>query len=441
VTAALMSMWLGTAAGAADGNLTSSSEGPTLRCDLSGAPEARFRVPVQSDRVRLLIEVWPNGADPAWGPALLDVLDARGLSATVAVPAAPPDAASGPLLDRVRGTDHQVAVVVGRGLVPADKAAVKALKRAVEPVSDRAGKVRTIIAPTGSRGREAMIGKAGFRNLLDAKATGEAGPRMAGHFEGQQRVNVVFPSGTYEDACGPDPKVGPFTPAAADRVGLALQRAARTPGTPVVRLALNGSAGAASDAEVLGRWLDEIVAPAGVRVVTADQARHAALQSFRRPPVTEDLPEVGGRLVSLDEIGTAAGALEAGASVLPRTLPGDLNPTEAYFAFALVLADRTEGEVVRLGALHGPAQLATSTLSAPVEVDRAAVAAVASALVGAMPSEVPAALSFEGRLLTASETLLAFASAVRGDDPVTTRPIAAPEPNERGLGWGDATVP
>jgi hypothetical protein len=36
----------------------------------------------------------------------------------------------------------------------------------------------------------------------------------------------------------------------------------------------------------------------------------------------------------------------------------------------------------------------------------------------------------------ARELLVALASAVRGDDPVVTRPIADPEPNARGLGWG-----
>jgi hypothetical protein len=54
---------------------------------------------------------------------------------------------------------------------------------------------------------------------------------------------------------------------------------------------------------------------------------------------------------------------------------------------------------------------------------------------------VPGALSVDGRLLTASELLLALASVVRGEDPAVTRPIDVPEPNERGLGWGGSTLP
>ncbi|MEZ4236507.1 MAG: hypothetical protein R3F59_10180 [Myxococcota bacterium] len=182
--------------------------------------------------------------------------------------------------------------------------------------------------------------------------------------------------------------------------------------------------------------------PGHVRVVTANQARLDTLRAYRRPaPEEEVVPDVGGRLVGLDEVEQAADALSGAQAVLPRTLPGDLNPTEAYFALALALADRTEGPVVRLGALHGPAQLAASTLKEPVTLPRGEVVRMASALVAAMPAEVPGALSVGGRLLTASETLLAFASAVRGDDPVAVHPVDPPEPNQRGLGWGDATVP
>jgi hypothetical protein len=51
---------------------------------------------------------------------------------------------------------------------------------------------------------------------------------------------------------------------------------------------------------------------------------------------------------------------------------------------------------------------------------------------------VPAALAIDGHLLTAAEVLLLFASAVRGEDPPTTRPVAVPDPNADGLGWGSS---
>ena len=30
---------------------------------------------------------------------------------------------------------------------------------------------------------------------------------------------------------------------------------------------------------------------------------------------------------------------------------------------------------------------------------------------------------------------------VTRDDPIVVRPMAVPEPNQRGLGWGSATLP
>lgn len=411
-------------------------------CDLSGPADARFRVPVDSDRVHLVIELWPVGADPAWAPAILDALDARHVPAVLAVPAAPPDPVVGALLDRVRGTDHDAAVVIGRGLVPGGPKDVGSLEKSAAPVRARAGKVKTLVAPLGARTSEALMGRAGFSSLVDAASKPTAEPRMAGHFEGQQRLRVVLPTGPYEDACGPEPDAGPFTPAAADRVAQALIRAARVKGTPVVRLALIGSRGAATDADVLGRWLDEVVLPGGVRVVTAEQARIAILRGFRTPASDDDvLPEVGGRLVGVDDVAAAAAGLGPELTAIPRTLPGDLDPTEAFLAFALVVADRTEGPVVRLRALHGPAQLATTVLTGETELPVADVRSLASQLVAALPTEVPAALAVGGRLLTAPELLLAFASVVRGEDPARTRPIDVPDPNARGLGWGDATVP
>jgi hypothetical protein len=50
-------------------------------------------------------------------------------------------------------------------------------------------------------------------------------------------------------------------------------------------------------------------------------------------------------------------------------------------------------------------------------------------------------LPFGGVLLTAAESLLAFASVARGEASAVVSPVGVPEPNMPGLGWGDATVP
>lgn len=411
-------------------------------CELEGPSDAPFVVPVQGERVHVVLEIWMAGAPTGWADGLLDVLDARGVPAVVVVPVAEPSADLGAILGRVAsGKTHQVAVELSGAAVPRDlQAPIGPLKRSLDVFDGSVRPIRTVVAPVGSRAGEAMLGRAGFRSLVDAEGPPTAEPRMAGHLEGQPRINVVLPPGPYEDACGTDPRVGPFTPLAADRAALAIQRAARVAGTPIVRVGLDGRRASPADAEVLGRWIDGVLVPGKVEVVTAEDARQAVLQGFRQRGPAEVLPEIGGRLVALDQVRGAAASL-VDVTLIPRALPGDLNPTEAFFAFVLLAADRTEGAVVRLGALHGPAQSATTSLDGPTEIPLAAVREAATNLAAALPTEVPAAFSIGGRLLTAPELLLAFASAVRGDDPVMTRPIDVPEPNERGLGWGESTVP
>ncbi len=408
-------------------------------CDLSGPADAGFAVPLEADRVRVVVELWAEGADPAWAHALLDALDARGLGAVVVVP---PDDVDEALLARVAAGPHEAAIVLDERDVPRDVLQrLGDLKRQLKPVRKAAGGATVVLAPIGSRASEAMLGRAGFRALVNVQGPPTAQARMAGHLEGQPRINVVLHAGPYEDACGTDPRVGPFTPVAADRAAQAIQRANRSPGVPIVRVSLVGARGASTDAQVLGRWIDEVLVAGGVSVVTASAARLEALQSFRRgeePPPAEAAG--GGRVVAHAQAVQAAEALRD-VVVLPRSLPGELSPTEAFYAFCLVASGRSEGSAVRIGALLGPPTLAESTLGGEVALDPERVRGVARSLLAAMPSEVPAALPVDGHLLTASELLLALASVVRGDEAPTTRPVAVPEPNERGLGWGAATLP
>jgi hypothetical protein len=126
---------------------------------------------------------------------------------------------------------------------------------------------------------------------------------------------------------------------------------------------------------------------------------------------------------------------------LPRELPGPLNLTEAFEAFLLVALDAQEGPVVRVRTLAPPVARAGSTLPSPVQIPRAAVIATASQLREDPLETLPSALPCGGRLLTAAELLLALAGVVRGEDPVTVRPIEVPDPNAPGLGWGAAGLP
>jgi len=352
------------------------------------------------------------------------------------------DAGWTPLLQRVVTLEGEIVVRLDSSQIPRNatdkvrplRASVGALEKTV------GGAVRAALGPIESRTSEAQLGRAGFRSLIPAAGKADASPRPAAVFEGQPRIGAVFPAGPYAGDCGSRPDAGPLTPPAADRITQAIHAAARVGGAPVVRVALDGRKRSSADADVLGRWLDEVIVPSTTRLVTPNDARKAALKSFRAPTTASTEVDLGGRMVSAAEVRRAAEALDD-VTVIPRSLPGELTATEAFQAFALLLADQTEGGSVRLRELRGPRTLAESSLteSRPVSVD--ALRQLATALLAELPAEVPAALPVDGALLTAPELLLAFASAVEGDQPATTRPVAVLDPNAEGLGWGASTTP
>ncbi len=414
-------------------------------CSLDAPADAPFEIPVgNADRVRLLVELWLSPDSAPWATAMLDVLDAQRVPGVVVVPLklAPVDASLAAVLARAAAGPHEVAVALDEREVPRDILGnARDLKVSLKDLTPATGKLKVLVAPIGSKGSEALLGRAGFRALINLDGPPVATPRYAGHFEGQPILNIVLHAGTYEGPCGGDPRVGPFTPKAADRASEVLQRAQRER-TPVVRVSIDGARGGPDDATVLTRWLAQIVGPSGATVSTANDARQAVLRDFRRG-VVEDAKNAdagGGRLLSPDELQQAAAGLSEGTR-LPRVLPGELTPTEAFFAFVTYLDAGDVDSAVRIGALSGPGSIASTSLTGATEIDRGALVALASALAGAMPAEVPAALPVDGRLLTATEILVALGSAVRGDDPVLTRPMAVPDPNERGLGWGVAELP
>ncbi len=371
---------------------------------------------------------------------MLGALDARDLAGVVVIPPDPPSPETLALIASLSDTPHEIAVEPPDALVPKSVLAKPSeLRSALKPLRKAGVRLQTVYAPIGSRASEAMLGRAGLHALLNTEGPPTAAPRLAGHLEGQPRVNVVIHAGAYEGPCGPDPRVGPFTPRAADRAAEAIQQAQSVDGAPIVRIALDGRRGSDTDAAVLGRWIDEVLVGGGVRIVGPSAARATILQSIRQGPERAPSSAIGGRVVSLTEAREAAASL-AGVPVVPRLLPGELTPTEAFYAFALIAAGRNDGTAVRIGALSGPTTRASSTLSGEVALEAEAIARTARALLSAMPTEVPAALPVGEHLLTASELLLAFASVVRGDEVPSTYPIAVSDPSARGLGWGAATL-
>jgi hypothetical protein len=409
-------------------------------CSLPAAPDARFEeVRLVAEGVYLVVEVWVQGeADVPWARSVLDALAATGHGGVLVVPyREDPLPAVIELVDSVGGGPHEVALVLARSQVPRDALARPRPMRRIVKRYESTAPVKVAIAPLGSRGPEAIMGKVGFRTMVDTEAASSAQPRLAGHLEGQARINVVLPPGAYgHGPCGADPAVAGFTPAIADRTARALLKSgvdAKT--TPTVRLALHPS-GSKDDASVLTRWLEEVVLPSGAMVATASEVRSRALVDFRRSPAKiERNRTVPGRLVTEDDLVAAAIAL-ADLDVLPRELPGELTPTEALLGFATLLAEGAVDGTVRLKPLSGPASSAPGGDKAPQAVNRDALVATTKQLLAALPPELPTGLPVDGKLLTTDRYLTALASAVRGEDPVMARPIAHPDPHARGRGWG-----
>ena len=408
-------------------------------CDLGGEADAPFAAgAIEAPQVRLVIEVWVRSDDQLdWARGLLTTLAAAQAPATVVLPLR--DEPSDELLAFARDVQagpNSLGLRLYGADVPTDVLApVRPLRRKIKPYEE-AARIRTSYSAVGGRGTEALLGKAGFRNLVQLEAAATAEPRIAGHFEGQQRVNVVLPPGPYRGPCGPNPVVGPFTPRAADRATEALLDATRaSSATPVVRVGLDGARQSASDAEVLERWLREVVQPAKVQVVLPNDARLAALQGFRRADSGAPAPaRPTGRLLPVGDLRAAADDLAA-IEVLPYHLPSGLTPTEAFVGLLVLAAGETSSDAVRLRAVRGPAQDHNGT-GEPTPIDPDALRATATRLLAALPDELPAALPVDGKLLSAGQWLSALASLARGDEPVMALPLDSPDPNARGLGWG-----
>ena len=410
-------------------------------CDLAAPPDAPFEVQrTSAERAVLLVEVWVGDDDDIpWARTMLATLEERSLRGTLVVDLADgPSPASAELLAAASAAGHDLALAIPNRDVPTDVLQpVRPLRKRAKPY-EAAQRIRVTAAALGGRASEALLGKAGYRVVLQRQAAAGATPRLAGQFEGQPKVNVVLPAGAYEDDCGPSPLVGPFTPRAADRAMQAVVRglSESTP-TPVTRLALDGARAATSDPDVLGRWLDTVVTSANVRILTPTSARPLILQGFKEGPVSLEERRSSGRLVSVDEIRAAASQLATTDELPVSFQDGSLNPTELFVSLLLVAANESSDGAVNLRTLSGPVSQPESR-GTTTDIDPEALRRTARQLLAALPAEIPAALPVDGQLLSAAELLTALASLVRGDTPAQARHLSSPDPHARGLGWGQS---
>ena len=415
-------------------------------CDLTGEATDPFLVaePNGAAHVTVLVELWTASDERDWTEAVLATLEARGMHAAVAVPLPPPD---GPDEDTlawladIATRGHEVVIRFTERQIPMDpEASLVAFRKRFKAIR-KLGTGHTALAPLVNRRAEAMLGKMGFRTILQDRGPATAISRSAVVFEGQPRIGSVLGNGPYAGPCGTRPQVRQFTPAAADRATRAIWGAARIEGLPTVRVGLQANDEGERDAAVLSRWLDERVVAADVRTHTPDETRKEILAYFRTGAIMQEDPLEGGggRLVSLEQVRAAAAHLDQ-QNILPRTLPGELNLTEAFLAFALLLTDEVEGDVVRLTRLEGPEQSAKARTTGIVDVSRDDLLSTTRSLLDELPARVPSMLPVGDRMLTAAELLTAMAAAVRQDTPQSW-PTANPDPNAPGQGWGTSELP
>ena len=415
-------------------------------CDLAAPVDAEFAVasPEAAEHVTVMVELWSQPEFPQWTPTVLQALKERGLRASIVVPLPPPegpDEATLAWLEEAVAAGHEVVIRFNERQIPTDPDASLVPMRKRFKAVRKLGTGHTALAPLVSRRTEAMLGKMGFRTILQDRGPATAISRMAVVFEGQPRIGSVLGNGPYAGSCGIRPSVRQFTPRAADRATRAIWGASRIEGMPTVRVALLANEDGEQDAQVLGRWLDQRVQSAGAQLGTPDDTRKQILAYFRTGAIMQDNPLEGGggRLVSVEQVREAAAGLHE-QNILPRTLPGDLNLTESFLAFALLLTGEVEGDVVRLTRLAGPEQEASARTTGVVDVDREALMKTTRALLAELPERVPSMLPVGDRLLTAGELLTALGSAVRQDVPQSW-PTASPDPNAPGQGWGESELP
>ncbi len=260
--------------------------------------------------------------------ALIAPLSARKLPATLLV--APEVAeALGPTLREAAKAGHEIGLLLPRAevgplLIGGAEAyaqwweELRAAKKVVQKAAH--APVRVVALRPSQREAELAADQQGFRTILPLEDGARSPVRRSAATAGQPGRARVLSPGPYPDSCGA--QLPAWTPGALDRA--TRYGTAGAPGRVALPLA-------GADPALLARWLDEVLAPAQVRLLKASEVEPGA---HRRPP---PLPAPGGP-------GPGCGHPEGrgrlpGRSRLPRTLPGGLNLTEAYAALLSAVAN------------------------------------------------------------------------------------------------------
>jgi hypothetical protein len=362
--------------------------------------------------------------------AALDAVSAAGGEATVVV-TAELAAREGARIAAARKAGHEIALWMdtpenaGRGMDGVDswKRAGREQLKAVKKASG--ARPRTALVDTLPRTGEVAMDALRFRTVrVDRTGT----PKRIVDLSG-------IPGGLVLPAAG-EPGVVDLDPVTLDTVSRRMEQVLER-GFPTVVLSLDLAAVDEEGAAMLGRWLIEVIEPTGAKVVSARNIPLRATASTGAED--EQTPAVVARPVDLNDLEVAAAELVEAARI-PRQLSPGINPTEAFLAFCMVLAEPEPPERVLLGGLNPPAEEARSALSGGETLPRASIVAAAAAIAPYLSYQVPNLIDAGDYTLTAAEFLVAMARALPGDtDPVPLVTPGNPDPYSAGLGWGAST--
>jgi hypothetical protein len=398
-------------------------------CDFEpGSPVAPFQAEAKpGGRVALEIRLEDGSRDPT---PILQALTDHGVHATILTE---PTAAAhwSSVLAKASEQGHDVGVLIRAqrdlGVAPETILQVSVtrwwqeLKQARRAVKRAAKQHPTIFAiDLWTRAAVEALEQMRVRMVWSLDGAGTAPRRLdlSGEAAGSTKL---LGWGGYGDACGGT--LPAWTPAAFDRVTDATRA-----GWPV-RVELRPSG---FDAALLGRWIDAV--SSDVRFVTGRDLAGLSLQELGAGGGSAPEPPHYVRRIDGSAWLSAAHAIEE-AWVLPRTAPGGLDPTEAFLAFALVLAAETPPATLELGPLAPPAEIAQTSLHGSVPLDPTDVRAAVRALSPTTLQVVPAEITVGNTPLTAAEFLRVMAMMVLSHDPVARR-TGDPDPFAPGGGWG-----
>ncbi|MCA9566657.1 MAG: hypothetical protein KC656_02400, partial [Myxococcales bacterium] len=225
---------------------------------------------------------------------LLDALQERDVHVGLSVLPDPLPAATDRLVQAIEAGNELVVRLPTASVSPNPDTGPPALRKVLKPIRKALGRPASAETGLGDRGREAVLHRVGLRAVYETNGPANAIPRKQVHLEGQVDNGVVLPVGPWPAGC--TSVQVPFDPAAADRATQALF-GARSAELGVVRLTVEPRL--PEEVDVLVRWLDTVVLPAGVPVLGPQAARERALPVLRNPAPVAAAPLLGGRLVGV----------------------------------------------------------------------------------------------------------------------------------------------